>query len=459
MSETQVFIKMPVDRELWLYAIIALALIGFIWGLLDTRRVIEAPFIYAMGMLLLLVPQLYVIANNPFRVPDEAFWVFNIMVVLCTLAFYFGYFSRTKHPRETSGILTRWVIDDRQLFKVGLFAAVIGSIGFIQVERMGEIKEWRGWPVYWITLAKLILPGISLMMIAYVQSKKTYRLIILILLSMAPVMAILVSGRRSATIILPIVYILPFLIYHRSFRIPRYSVIGFMVLVFIIVYAFPYWRGEFKYGGHLDAIQEMPLSMVMEDVFSNDKDKVFEIVDGMVITGAHYRLNYYEWGVNAIYNSFIELYVPGGLIGHDVKNSLRIGEGVNIDWVRQAYGIPVVYYTAKTGYADLFAQFSFAGAIILFFVGKLFRRTYNAVVYRFDGRAIIVLCFFITFPASISYVAFFYGLITQLPAFVVMLYAINKCVKKRQYRVNVEVTRDTSEESPPAMHRMPGASV
>lgn len=446
---------MPIDRELWLYAISALALAGFIWGLLDTRRIIEAPFIYAMGMLLLLVPQLYVISNNPWRVPDEAFWVFNIMVVLCTFAFTFGYFSRTKDSsaRETNGILTRWVIDDRQLFNVGFAAAAIGSVGFIQVERMGEIEEWRGWPVYWITLAKLILPGISLMMIAYVQSKKIHRLVLLILLSIPPVLAILISGRRSATIILPIVYILPFLIYHRNFRVPRSAVIGFMVLVFIVVYAFPYWRGEFKYGGHLDVIEERPLSMVMEDVFSSDKDKVFEIIDGMIITGAHYRLNYYEWGVNEVYNSIIELYVPGGLIGHDVKNSLRIGEGVSIDWVRQAYGIPVVYYTAKSGYADLFAQFSFAGAMILFFVGKLFRRTYNAVVYRFDGRAIIILCFFITLPASISYVAFFYGLITQLPAIVVMWFAIRKCVKKRQFRINVEVQKDKSESGIQALHQ------
>lgn len=421
------------DREHYLILIAGLCLVGLIWGLRDTRRVIEAPFLYSAGMALILIPQMYVTVSSPWRVPDEAFWVFSVMVVLCSLGLYYGYYSNAETTDKNDNAVLLYRINDVRLFQWGFTVGLLGTVGYYQVYSLGDIEEWRGWPVYWITLAKLALPGISMMMIAYVQSKRKTYLLCAILISIFPVLAIVNAGRRSMTIILPLIYIVPFLIYHRRLRLPRLLIIGAGVLLFIVVYAFPYWRDSFETEGHVQAIRNKPLKVIIEELFDPEGERTLEIIDGMVITGARYHLNRYEWGIDSIYNSFIDLYIPGGLLGYDFKNSLYIGQdsGIGIDWVKRDYGMSVAFYTAKSGYADLFAQFSFAGALIMVVIGKLFRRVHNAIDNYFDGRAIIFLCFFITLPASVSYGAIVYGITTQVPMIIVMLFAFRWCVRKR----------------------------
>jgi len=438
---------MPLDRIIWLIVISILTFAGLFWGLKDTRRIIEAPFLYATGLVLILLPQLYVTVNSPWRVPKEAFWVFCTMVVACSIAFYAGYFLNLKKSRKPKRSAIRRVVRDKRLFKLGLFIGALGIVGYLQLYRLGgltEIKVWRGWPVYWYTLSRLVLPGITMMLISYVQSKKIERLVLVLLFTIFPLLDILTAGRRSMTIELPIIYILPFLIYNRKIRIPRWAVCGAMILAFIVVYAFPYWRNEFKYGRYSQAVQDKPLSTIMSEMFSPQSDKVLEIVDGMIVTGAHYRLGRYEWGINALYNSLIELYVPGSLVGYDLKKSLKIGRDAGIGWVTQAYGIPVATYTAKSGFADLFAQYSFLGAVIMFFIGKLFRGVRDAVVYRFDGRAIIFLCFFITLPASVAYGAILEGIMNELPTIAIMIFSFSWCVKK--YRIRLDGTQSTNSK-------------
>jgi hypothetical protein len=413
------------DRELWLYIIYLLTGAGIVWGLIDTRRVIQAPFLYAVGMLLILCPQLYIAANR--NLPDEAFWVFSLMVVLCSIALYWGYSSGTKTRNNNK---YRWVINDDRAFQLGLFAASIGTIGTVQIITMGEIKDWRGWPVYWITLAKFIVPGISLILISFIQSKKPTRLIYAIFFSLSPLSSIFLAGRRSATLTLPLVYLLPWLIYNPKIRISRLAILGFIFFAFVVAYAFPYWRSQFKYGNYWEIIQNYPLAQIIEEMFSSDSEKVLEIVDGIVTAGAHYQLSNYGLGWTKIYNGLVQNYVPGGLIGQDIKDALRFGDGIDLDWISQAYGIPVASYTAKSAYTELFGEFSFFGCAVLFYVGKWFRQLYDATIYQFDGRAIIFMCFFIALPTSIAYGALIDGLITQIPQISVMLLAFKWCLIK-----------------------------
>jgi hypothetical protein len=55
------------DRAISFFVIVILTLMGLVWGLINTRRVIQAPFLYATGMALILCPQLYVVASDAAR--------------------------------------------------------------------------------------------------------------------------------------------------------------------------------------------------------------------------------------------------------------------------------------------------------------------------------------------------------------------------------------------------------
>jgi hypothetical protein len=423
---------MSIERDIWLILIYSLTIWGLVWGLLNTRRIIEAPFLYSVGMSIILCPQLYVAVNHYWRVPQQAFRVFCIMVVFCTIALFWGYFRGNKSASlNIKPPKYRWIIDDNRLFKLGFAIAALGTFGAFQVRSLGEIEGlWRGWPVYWYTLSRLTLPGISLILISYFHSKKTYRLLIALAFSFFPFLAISESGRRSMTLTLPFIYLLPFLIYKPKFKIPRPVVIGSLLAALIVVYAFPYWRGEFREGRYLSVIRERPLTEIVTNMFSGEREKTLEIIDGMILTGAHYELNRYGFGVDRVYNSLIHRYVPGGLLGYDFKESLMIGSGISRDWVTSVYDIPVAFYTAKTAFSELFGEFSFFGAIAFFYVGFLFGRAYASVIYYFDGRAIIFLAFFITLPAALPYGSLLNNLVTQLPNIIIMLTAFRWCLIK-----------------------------
>ncbi len=423
---------MLLERELWFFLICALTIGGLIWGLVNTRRLIEAPFLYAVGMAIIICPQYYVATYHYWRVPDEAFRIFSIMVVLCTIALYWGYARGARWIQRQSYLPQhRWVVNDFNIFYLGLFIALAGAFGAIQVRLLGEIREWRGWPVYWVTLASLILPGISLILISYFQSRKLYRLIWASTFSIFPLLAITEYGRRSATLVLPFVYLLPLLIYKPKFRLPRWTVILALVASFVVVYAFPYWRGEFKEGRYLSVIGQKPLTEIVADIFQGQNSKILEVIDGMIVTGAYYVTNRYGLGINVVYNSLIQNYVPGGLIGREFKNSLFISQGISQDWVSSVYAIQVAPYTAKTAFMELFGEFSFFGCILCFYIGYFFRRIHDAAVFYFDGRAIIFLSFFITLPASLPYAGLLAGLVLKLPVIAIMIWSFSWCLHKQ----------------------------
>jgi len=415
------------DRAIAFILILLLTLGGLLWGLRSTRRVIEAPFLYATGMSLILCPQLFVIAGDRMRVPDEAFWVFCTMVVLCSLALYAGYFSsHTSRCSKWRKTVVRSMVPGR-LYLLGVLVASAGTFGAYKLAGLGTVTDLRGWPVYWTTLQSLIMPGIVLMLVAYAHAPTARRLVPLVLFSVVPLSWITETGRRSAALTLPIIYTLPFLIRNRRLRIPRGLIVLCLAGAFVVVYAFPVWRDRFKDHHYLQVIEDHPLSDVIGSMFSGDTTKSAEIADGMIVTGARYELSNYEWGVVGLYNLLIESYVPGGLLGRDFKESLRIGHGVNHDWVSEVDGIPVAVYTAKSGYEDLFSQFSFLGCVALFFVGRGFRKVHEAAVDQKDGRAEIFLCLFISFPASIAYGSLLYGIVMSLPQLIILFLAFRFC--------------------------------
>lgn len=423
------------ERAIAFFVIVILTLVGLVWGLINTRRVIEAPFLYATGMALILCPQLYIVASDGSRVPDEAFWVFGIMVVLCTAALYIGYFRRPKLHTSRPRSDELHAINHARLYGLGLAFALLGVFGYYKLSQMGTITVWRGWPVYWLNVLAFLVPGIILMLVAYVNAPTLLRLLPIVLGSVIPLTWIFGSGRRSATLTLPLVYAMPFLIYRKNFRVPRLAIVIGLVLGFIVVYAFPVWRDSFKERDYLQTLQDYPLSEIIDNMFSPSNDKPLEIADGMILTGARYQRGNYEWG-SAFYNQLVQNYVPGSLIGYDLKNSFFKGNGVKGDWAKEVYGIPVAFYTSKSGYEDLFAEFSFFGCIVMYWIGRGFRRVHEAAVDRLDGRAVVFLCFFVTFPAGIAYGSIDALVVLAIPQILLMLIAFRWCIQQSQVPCN-----------------------
>jgi hypothetical protein len=420
---------MLVERAIYFYVVLLLTLAGLVWGLIDTRRVIEAPFLYSTGMALILCPQMYIAASDAARVPDQAFWTFSVMVILCTLALWLGYFrqpSRTERRHSQ----TRLVIPLR-LYKLGLLTAFVGAFGIYKLSTLGTITEWRGWPVYWLNVAVFTIPGITLMLVSFVNSPSIPRLVPIIAFWLSQLPSVFEGGRRAPTLTLPLVLALPFLIYRRNLRVPRWAILVCLFLAYFVVYAFPVWRASFKEHNYLQTMQNHPPSEIIENLFHGSNH--LEITDGMLATGARYELGNYEYGAG-LYNLLVQGYFPGSLLGQELKNSLFVNHGISQSWVTEVYGIPVAYYTAKSGYEDLFSQFSFFGCIVMYAIGRGFRKAHDAAVLRHDGRAVLFLCFFISFPAGLAYGSVLGAISMAVPQLCLMLIASRWCTRPAMAR-------------------------
>ena len=422
---------MLTERAIYFYVVLLLTLVGLVWGLIDTRRIIETPFLYSTGMALILCPQIYIAASDATRVPDQAFWTFSVMVILCTLALWFGYF-RPPNRTERSHSQTRLVIPLR-LYRFGLLTAFVGAFGYYKLTALGTITVWRGWPVYWVQLAVLGVPAITMMLVAYVNSPSIGRLVPIIAFWLFQSPSIFEGGRRAPTLTLPLVLLLPFLIYRRNLRVPRWVIPVGLFLAFFVVYAFPWWRGSFKEHHYLQSMQDHPPSEIFDSLFHGSSKNSLEIVDGMIVTGARYERGNYEFGVG-LYNLLVQNYFPGSLLGQSLKDTLFISHGISHDWVTEVYGIPVAYYTAKSGYEDLFSQFSFFGCIAMYAIGRGFRKAHDAAVFRHDGRAVLFLCFFISFPAGLAYGSVLGAISLAVPQICLMLIAYRWCTRPAMAR-------------------------
>jgi hypothetical protein len=422
---------MLAERAIYFFVVLVLTLVGLVWGLIDTRRVIETPFLYSTGMALIVCPQMYIAASDATRIPYQAFWTFTVMVILCTVALWLGYF-RQPSPTERSHFKTRLVIPQR-LYRFGLLTAFVGAFGIYKLTALGTITVWRGWPVYWLNIAVLTIPGITMMLVAYVNSPSIARLVPIIAFWLSQLPTIFDSGRRAATLTLPLVLALPFLIYKKNLRVPRWAVLVCLFLAYFVVYAFPVWRGSFKEHHYLQTMQDNPPSEIFNNLFDGNSSNSLEITDGMIVTGARYQLGNYEFGAS-LYNQLVQNYFPGSLLGQDLKSSLFISHGISQNWVKEVYGIPVAYYTAKSGYEDLFSQFSFFGCIVMYAIGRGFRKAHDAAVLRHDGRAVLFLCFFISFPAGLAYGSVLGAISLAVPQLCLMLIAYRWCTRPAMAR-------------------------
>lgn len=414
-----------------MWAVLAATLYGIVRGLVDTRRVVGPPFLFSVGMLLIVCPQLAVILLNRSRVPDDALVIFCVMVLAGGIAFALGSrgIGRAGGAPRDYPVVT-WKIDDRKLLRFGLVVSGVGTVGYALAFSGGEFGYVTGWQVYWITLSRVTSVGLTLLSVALVLRFTFVRLLCVAVFCIYPIASALIFGRRSMALELPLILFGPLLIMRPAIRIPRGAVVLALALFFVVAYAIPYWRAEFSDGRHLDAIMELPLSEIVSGIFSGGNNKTLEVAEGALVAGADWHLGTYEWGLRTLYNGLVEAYVPGTLLGRDAKYALFWGEPSNFDAARNYYGLPINDYTAKTGFTDLFRQFSFGGVFVIFLVSRVFRRWITSYRVYGDERTLLAWCVFIAIPAGIPYGPIFSDLPRLLPDILVLLLAIKYSVHR-----------------------------
>jgi hypothetical protein len=393
------------DPCLLLAVLAALALVGLMWGLVDTRRVVGLPFLFGAGLLVYTLPQVWIIISNSPMGNIPGLELTLLYVAGCTLAAYAGYFTyKPERPRF------RVIFNQEMVFTIGLTVAALGCMGSLLLMRFSSsaanaetlTEGWHGWPVYYYTLSTLVTPGISLLLIAYLIKSSKVKLLTVLIVLYFPLQAMILDGRRNVIFSIPFCIGAP-LILLRGVRIPRWLPPIVLVLALPVIYLVPVYRDSFRKGEAENAWRERPVGDEIRKVLQGETGLEFQntiaIIKSVLVTGQ------YGYG-SAYYNALVQQFVPGTLIGPENKKKLFVNKRDYEELELAAQGGSegeVRFYTAKSGFADTFTEFGFFGILVFFGLGRIYGlMTYRAFIQH-NAKAVLFLCFFGLSAASVVY--------------------------------------------------------
>lgn len=409
----------------------------FIWALEDTRRALSCPFQFAAASLVFILPQL-VILELAKPLPAEICWPFALYCILAFAAVLFGHHNYNPPPlRQLS------VVNERRLVNVAGFTTLAGFTGVIGLQiylrRYGEIRGlWTGWPVYFYTLSKLLVPSLVLWRLLYVFRKRQGAYKMGLLVSIPFFFAAVINGRRSWALMFAFSWFLPLLL-TRQLRLKTWHVIAFNIFAFLVITLFPAYRQQLRNEG-IEGLKSAILARspadVLREYFSGDQ--TLEVADGIRGFAAVQATGRYSYGLR-FWDCLVHTYVPGTLIGHESKNKMKTVLGSYSDLTRTAiqdgavtYTKGAAFYTAKTGFLDSFAEFSWFGLVLYYFLGRYYKRLYVNAVERSDEGSIIVLAFIAFVPSGIVYGEWAFILTTHLPLFVIAWMSYKRCAPRSE---------------------------
>lgn len=372
-----------------LMLLIFISLSMLVWGLRCPNGLLTFPVLSAGAWLGFVVPQFIGIMANPARLPygvirDWGIELTMLMCIACALFSFVGYLKPPSrllpHRRNVRSIFH---YSDSRLFISGMVLVLVGLWGFYRLTRLsGGILahfsteghytlEWSGLPVMYVFFANMTFPGLALCLLVALKYPSKLRWIGVGLASLYPVIHLVLLGRRETFVRLALIFTI--IIYFVLRKIPpRWLLIPAVMAAFFVVRLGPVYRTHFRIGGDLSQLRSLSVSETTAAVFRGDVG-VQEAEYSVVQIAAAHRSQQFNYGVG-FYNLVVSRWVPRLIFGDAAKSSLYLPL-VNLHaYIRKFYNAPAIYgSTYPTGYAEVFREFWFFGALIFLIIGSFYR--------------------------------------------------------------------------------------
>ena len=347
------------------------------WGLIRKDRVYQYPFFMGAIFIAFIQPQITALVGNPGVVNQNALERVLLVSCLCVAASWLGY-----QLKPNASWITRFhvLIDERRLLEAGLILLGIGyACDFvlskipIQVTAAGT---WTGPATILLFFAQVIYIAFAIFLLRLLQRPSVANVIWVALASIQPLNAIIFAGRRQPAMTFLIIVGLCFWLVRRSVP-PRWF---FIIAIAALVYVIPVvgqLRGDFwilvfqrDWRAIIDASQQSFNTL--------QGGEILELRNAAVLMDAAEKSGQYGFGTG-FWDSLIFQYVPGQLVGYEVKNSLQF------NWTQynltEMYGYVMSTGTTPTGIGDSFVEFSYFGCLTFALIAYLFRSLWIPVVY------------------------------------------------------------------------------
>ena len=355
------------------------------WGVMKSDRYYQFPTLTGAVWLLYLVPMAIGIYNNKDWIPDGAvqhggYEMALLMCILCCIASIMGY-RRTKYQEEKNKNIVVATYSNDRIFLCGVAMILAAYYAFFQLAALsgGVMKyfsvdggyqlEWVGLPVMYAFFMRLIYPGLILCIFSILDKATPARIgFILISLSL-PLANILIRGRRGETAILLIVLAFG-LFFRKGWTPPRWIVAAALIMGAVGVHVAPAYRTHAQLGGDSAEIHNIDIGEIVAEVFSGKAYTEFHYP--VIQLAAAFQENTYNYGMG-YYNLFIQRWVPKLIVGEETKQELYMDLPDFKLMTHEYYGWRPVYGWIPTVVVDVFREFSFFGAFLLFYFARGYR--------------------------------------------------------------------------------------
>lgn len=363
-----------------LFAFGCLLLMLFLRNSVNKLQMIQYPFLMTAVMAGWAFPQMIGLAITG-AVPSEAITKTTIYTAMCVLLGVAGYASTRKTYK-----MADWSYSRQRLERSAAVLMIVGGYFFYKYSSMAAEATllyggfWTGKITIYVFLASMLKIGYVVAIAANLQKPSLANITMIIIGTLMYLQRVLIYGRRQAAIEL-LVIMLVFLWRKYNWLPSRILLIGVFVIGALFVNAAGAYRGVTT-----NVITDRNFSAVLLDVakidflglFTNnltDPDKNQELRNAALTIDAAERRSTFDAGLS-FWNSLVLSFVPGQIIGHDLKQGLMFSLE---DVAYEEFGHTAWAGTTQTGMATSFRSFWYFGAFVFFIIGYVMRRWFQSV--------------------------------------------------------------------------------
>lgn len=342
-----------------------------IWGFIRKERIYQYPFIMGVIFTSFLLPQAYILVGDP-GVTTSARAVERVIIFSCACAFmcWIGY-----QMKPNIKLLTRLNIpvDDKKVFQAGILLMGCGYLFTYLISRtdiqVAENGNWTGPVTIYYFFSKVIYIAFSIFALQLLKKFTLAKLLCALLSSLPILQLIILDGRRQPTMNFILVIGLSLWL-ARNRLPPRWLVASSIFVMAILIPLFGALRGGF-WELVLSNDWNSLVTASQAAIAKLSTGNVLELRNAALLMDAAERVNTYGFGTG-FWDSIVFQYVPGQLVGYDLKAALQFNNIENYN-LYSFYGYSIPNGSTPTGIGDSFIEFSYFGCIIFAAIAYLFK--------------------------------------------------------------------------------------
>lgn len=403
------------------------------WGLRQRERYLQFPILASAVFLGWLLPQFLGLTKWDAQ-PPGALSKTVLMAIFCLGAAHWGYVKNKQAAQ-----LFDWTFNRRKLLKSSAILSLLGAFFFFKVGQVAAEANmlyggaWTGIITIYVFFAQMLTVGFAIALILHLRRPSLGTWLILGFGLLFYLHRVIIAGRRAALAELFLMTMFA-LWFNRGWAPPRTAVIGAFVVGALVINSAGDYRGTML-GEDRSTWSGAGISQILSIDFIGNLSRIAEGTAGgeevrnavLTVEAVDRRLSF-DYGLS-IWNAFVHQYIPGQLIGGNLKAALAI----NLEDPASAeFGHTPWTGTTYTGLADSFRSFWFFGAIKFFLIGYITSRWYRAATTgNFGAQLAVMLSMTAALHAITHTTHHFFLIFIQLAAFTlpVLIYArINRRV-------------------------------